>query len=74
MIFHMDALGGDITFTTYRQTSNISRPESQKWSVSPLVFAQFVKARCEVENEDVVGATPSEIAPTTSEWSKILLP
>ena len=27
-----------------------------------------------VENEDVVGAAPTGDAPTTSEWSTILLP
>ena len=42
-----------------------------KWFLSRLdvVFAQNVEAMCYVENEDVVGA-----APTTSEWSTILLP
>ena len=28
----------------------------------------------EVENEDVVGAAPTGDAPTTSEWSTVLLP
>ena len=28
----------------------------------------------QVENEDEVGAAPTGDAPTTSEWSKILLP
>ena len=35
---------------------------------------QSIEARCEVENEDVVGAAPAGDAPTTSEWSTILLP
>ena len=39
-----------------------------------VVFAQFIEARCYVENEDVVGAAPTGDAPTTSEWSAILLP
>ena len=39
-----------------------------------IVFAQSIEARCEVENEDVVGAAPTGDAPTTSELSIILLP
>ena len=39
-----------------------------------VVFAQSIEARCSVENEDVVGAAPTGDAPTTSEWSTILLP
>ena len=38
------------------------------------VFAESLEARCQVENEDVVGAAPTGDAPTTSEWSTILLP
>ena len=47
-----------------------------KWFSSHLavVFAQSIEARCWVENEDVVGAAPTGDAPTTSEWSTILLP
>ena len=37
-------------------------------------FAQFIEAKCEVENEDVVGAAPRGDAPTTSEWSINVLP
>ena len=37
-------------------------------------FAESLEARCQVENEDVVGAAPTGDAPTTSEWSAILLP
>ena len=33
-----------------------------------VVFAQYIEAKCSVENEDVVGATP------ISEWSIISLP
>ena len=32
-----------------------------------VVFVQYIKARCQVENEDVVGAAPTGDAPTTSE-------
>ena len=39
-----------------------------------VVFVQSNEARCEVENEDVVGAAPTGDAPTTYEWSTILLP
>ena len=38
-----------------------------------VIFAQSIEARCWVENEDVVGAAPTGDAPTTSEWSTILL-
>ena len=38
------------------------------------VFSESLEARCQVENEDVVGAAPTGDAPTTSEWSTILLP
>ena len=36
------------------------------------VFAEYIEARCLVENEDVVWAAPTGDAPTTSEWSRIL--
>ena len=39
-----------------------------------FVFAQSIEARCSVENEDEVRAAPTGDAPTTSEWSAILLP
>ena len=39
-----------------------------------VVFAQSNEARCQIENEDVVGSAPTGDAPTTSEWSTILLP
>ena len=35
---------------------------------------QYIEARCEVENEGVVGAAPTGDAQTTCEWSTILLP
>ena len=58
----------------YHQTSNISLTKSQNLCVSCLVFAQSIEARCYVEDEDVVGAAPTGDAPTTSEWSTVLLP
>ena len=46
-----------------------------KWFSSPLVdvFAQSIEARSKIGNEDVVGAAPTGDAPTTSEWSTIVL-
>ena len=38
-----------------------------------VTFAQAIKTRYQVENEDVVGAAPTGDAPTTSEWWTILL-
>ena len=37
-------------------------------------FAESIEAKCQVDNEDVVGAAMIGDAPTTSEWSTILLP
>ena len=63
---------------TYRQVSNIRRTKFQllKYSraVLRLSLPNLLKPRCQVENEDVVGAAPTGDAPTTSEWSTILLP
>ena len=39
-----------------------------------VVFAQSIEARSLVKNEDVVGAALIGDAPTTFEWSTILLP
>ena len=62
----------------YRQVSNIWRTKSQylkRFSDCLVpVFAESLEARCQVENEDVVGAAPTSNAPTTSEWSTISLP
>ena len=62
----------------YRQVSNIRRSKSKNLkrfsSRLAVVCAQSIEARCWVENEDVVGAVPTGDAPTTSEWSTILLP
>ena len=62
----------------YYEISNISHTKSQnlKWFLSHLavVFAQSIEARFYVQNEDVVGAVPTGDAPTTFEWSIILLP
>ena len=63
----------------YREISNIRRTKSPNLIVPRLVLQLSLpvfanKARCQVENEDVVGAAPTGDAPTTSEWSTILLP
>ena len=39
-----------------------------------VAFAQYIEAKCSVENEDKVGAAPTGDAPTISEWSAIELP
>ena len=44
------------------------------WSCLAVVFAQNIEARCYVKNEDVVRGTLTGDAPTSSEWSKMLLP
>ena len=61
----------------YHKTSNISCTQSQNFNISHFFLqlsAQSIAARCWVENEDVVGAAPTGIAPTTYEWSTIGLP
>ena len=58
----------------YCQASNISHTKSQALNVPSLVFAQTLEARFSVKNEDVVGTAPTVDAPTTSEWSAIVLP
>ena len=39
-----------------------------------IVFAPSFEARCQVENDNVVGAARTGDAPTISDWSAILLP
>ena len=60
----------------YRQISNIRRPQSQNINVSRPVL-QFALSNplkpCVKLNEDLGGA-PTGDAPTTCEWSTILLP
>ena len=64
-------------FKICRYVSNTKRTKAQNFFVfSPgiaVAFAQFIEARYEVENEDVVVAASTGDAPTTSDWSKILL-
>ena len=62
----------------YHQISNIRRteyPTLKRLSYClAAFFVEYPEARCQVENEDVVGAAPTGDAPTTSEWSTIVLP
>ena len=62
----------------YRQTSNISHTTSQNLNAPRLglrlSLPKSIKARCYVKNEDAVREAPTGDAPTTSEWSTILLP
>ena len=44
------------------------------WSRVAVASAQSIEPRGYGENEDVVGAAPTGDAPTTSEWSTIILP
>ena len=46
----------------------------QHINVSRIVSTQSIEAKCYVENEDAVAEAPTGDAPTTSEWSTILLP
>ena len=51
--------------------------KSQNLNDSCVVLQLSLPSRLktgQVENEDVVGAVPTGDAPTTSEWSTILLP
>ena len=60
----------------YRQVSNIRRTKFWYWKDSRAVLWLSLPnpLKPDVENEDVVGAAPTGDAPTTSEWSTILLP
>ena len=61
----------------YRQVSDIRRTKSQhlkdSHTVLRLSLLKSLEDIYEVDNEDVVGAAPTGDAPTTSEWSTILL-
>ena len=69
---------GRIHTSHYRQISNIIRTKYPKLkcfsSRLAVVFVQYIEAKCEVENEDVVGAAPTGDSPTTYEWSTMLSP
>ena len=44
------------------------------WSGLAVASDQSIEPRGYVDNEDVVGAAPTGAAPTTYEWSTIILP
>ena len=65
----------DRLHATYRQISNISHTNSPNLNVSRLALVWTIHwSQVLIENEDVVGTAPTGDAPTTSEWSTILLP
>ena len=72
----MASLGLNELMIYYQQISDISHTKSQNWNVSCLVLQLSLRNLLKpgVDNEDVVGAAPTGDAPTTFEWSKILLP
>ena len=62
----------------YRKVSNIRRTKYQNLNDSRIILQlslpNALKSSVKSKNEDVVGAAPIGDAPTTSEWSTILLP
>ena len=59
----------------YRKISNIVHTKPNFFSYRlAVIFAQYVEAKCQVKNEDVVGAAPTGDVPTTSELLTIYLP
>ena len=69
-------LDGNIAVQHCCEASDLGRIKSQILCYLPRLAQSIdmIEARCWVENEDVVGAAPTGAAPTTSEWSTILLP
>ena len=69
---------GRLQYIAHRQTSNIRGSKYQNLIFFSfclaVIFVQSIEAECYVANEDVVGASPTSGAPTTSEWSTIPLP
>ena len=45
-------------------------PELKCFSWPAVVFEQYIEAKCEVKNEDVVGAAPTGCAPIGHEVEK----
>ena len=44
------------------------------WTATYRQISNIRGTKSQVENEDIVGAAPTGDAPTTSEWSTIVLP
>ena len=65
--------GADSSKLHYRKTSSICRTKSQNLTVSCVVLQLSLPNPLKRGVEDVVGAAPTGDAPTTSEWSTILL-
>ena len=64
-----------IVYTVKYLIKDARNPKFKCFSSRPgVVSVQYIKAMCYAENEDVAGAAPRADAPTTSEWSTILLP
>ena len=80
---HVITRGTNLTITPkryeiYRQICYIRRTKSHNLDVSRLALqlslCNLLKPGLKFKNEDVVGAAPTGDAPTTSEWSIIVLP
>ena len=64
------------TVTVKISDTRCTKFQKPKYILSRLAvaFAHSIEARCQVENEDIVGAVPTGDAPKISEWSAVLLP
>ena len=61
--------------SNHHQTPSISHPKSKNLNVSGLVLHLFLPNPLKPgENEDVIGAVPTDNVPSSSEWSASLLP
>ena len=84
-LYNVNSYTGKKTRKTsvYSQISNIRRTKSQNLKVSRLILQLSLPSQRShvlsrewknVDHSDAVGASPVGAAPTTSEWSTILLP
>ena len=69
-MFQMSNLGS--RQRNFPEKNSIWWPIERKSVEAWVIQSQSIEARCEVDNEDAVGAAPTGDAPTTSEWSIIL--
>ena len=76
LLCNLSIVGSCIYVHEYHQISNISCTESQYLNVSrltlQLTLCNLLKPG--VQNEYVVGAVLTSAAPTTFQWSTVLLP